>query len=259
MADTMFLLSMCFMYIHTYLLQSDMSAAYWYLSPVKCTFQIVSVFLPLFASTLTIIVLCIERYVGICYPFKAKEWHTKRRAKKLCLTVWIIALLAISPMMVSCHIASDRLMFTGELFLSLAFSLAFLVSSVLYSLIVRELSQNCYHKAENRQVIHVLVATTVVYLVCTFPFQLASTAYLGSILELWCYKYPLYYHIHLVASVALIVNSSVNPLLYKSLSSTYRRAVTEAFGCRRKTGRKCQRNSLEMHTSRRFIDASSTN
>lgn len=50
------------------------------------------------ATILHITVLSMERYLAICFPFKAKAAITKRRVKYVILALWGFALLSAAPM-----------------------------------------------------------------------------------------------------------------------------------------------------------------
>ncbi|XP_071442815.1 thyrotropin-releasing hormone receptor-like, partial [Hetaerina americana] len=69
----------------------------WVWGEPGCALFIFSQNLGINASSLSLVALTVERYVGICHPMRAQAMCTVSRAKKITLGVWAFATLYCSP------------------------------------------------------------------------------------------------------------------------------------------------------------------
>lgn len=54
-------------------------------------------FVGIYGSIYTIMCIAVDRWVAICHPFKAKQLRSPKAALGICVGVWLLVLVAISP------------------------------------------------------------------------------------------------------------------------------------------------------------------
>ena len=125
------------------------------------------------------------------------------------------------------------------------FTVAFILNTVLYFLIIRRLSNRDVTKGEEKgdqqkqadkvrnAVTRMLVTTGIVFFLCLAPFQF----YNGYLLVVRFADGKQFFDPDKVAVLAYasrildMINSSVNPIIYSATNPRYRQAFLSAFGC----------------------------
>nr|ANO39038.1 GCR069 [Schmidtea mediterranea] len=69
----------------------------WLLGSVACKILRYGMTTCLYVSVLTLIAVCIERYIAIIYPIKAHIWCNKKHTLIVLITIWIAAILCGLP------------------------------------------------------------------------------------------------------------------------------------------------------------------
>lgn len=50
-----------------------------------------------FASSLLLVVMSFDRFLAVCHPIYAQNFRRPRRAKIICMCIWIVCLILMTP------------------------------------------------------------------------------------------------------------------------------------------------------------------
>ena len=221
-----------------------------------------------FASFILVTCVAVERFLAICHPLYQQMVSGKSRTIKIIVTSWLLAGIfavtvyvpqysnlktvciywplgkaySILPMKFSsCSTLPGFPVVFSQVADTILYFLALVLNFIVYAKIIitlkrratQDLGTRTQHKArrEHNQVARLLITNGVVFFLCFTPWQFTNfdsiTTYLtGSHLFIDInYRY-----IQIVALFMSYVNSSINPFVYITCSSTYRIACMKAFG-----------------------------
>ncbi|XP_077986463.1 somatostatin receptor type 5-like [Glandiceps talaboti] len=206
------------------------------------------------ASVFTIALVSTERYIAICHPIKAKRLTRKAILLRTIIGIWIVSAIFSVPTVLMCVDGLLLKMAIPSLVVQISpFGISLCVVCVLYALIIKQMhSRKAFVSStggenvgkhfrskfgkDKRQVILVLVVTTVVFFVCVFPYHFKTILEIVGVTSK-SREMPIslqsYYVLTPVSWMLLFVNSAVNPIIYKIFSSKHRQAFCEALGRRR--------------------------
>ncbi|KAM9444708.1 growth hormone secretagogue receptor type 1 [Clarias gariepinus] len=192
-----------------------------------------------FSSILHMTALGAERYVGVCFPLRARLLVTRGRVRVLIGALWAVAALSAGPVLVlvgvervegnltECRVtrwAESSGLMVAMLWLSnLYFIIPLTTLTLLYTLIARRLRQRRHVPRDHthRQTLRMMVVIVCVFVVCWLPFHVARTLFCLSLNS----SYQVYFlsqYLNLVSFVLFYCSAAVNPLLYNIMSSRYR-------------------------------------
>ncbi|XP_077985377.1 allatostatin-A receptor-like [Glandiceps talaboti] len=212
-------------------------------------------------SSMTIILLALEKYVAVKWPFRFKTLRTKAKAVVSCTSIWIVAALYCFPEVYVVHLQMFKVewppsmnetdnpdmlhlcfhscepyagcppynayyMFDRVVLILVVPILATLYILTLYHLKDRRCNGNssASNKAK-KQVVKMLIVTTLIYLVCVTPFRFLTL--LQTLENVHIAPDPLSALLH-VSRVLMYINSAINPIIYNVLNERYRKAFREA-------------------------------
>ncbi|XP_012288813.1 growth hormone secretagogue receptor type 1 [Orussus abietinus] len=209
------------------------------------------------ASVLTILAISFERYYAICEPLRAGYVCTKERATFLCLLAWTAAALCTSPILLisqyrieqyydeslvpTCHCMLDETWRVGY-FLTIIvvfFILPLLILIVLYSVIARHLMANpaiSRGPANNllkyrKQVVLMLGTVVLTFFICLIPFRAFNLWILFMKPEtILSFGVETYYCLLYFCRTMLLLNSTINPILYNLMSTKFRQGFLRICG-----------------------------
>ncbi|XP_077862871.1 bombesin receptor subtype-3-like [Saccoglossus kowalevskii] len=208
----------------------------------------------LYVSLWMVTIVSIERYLGICNPLKARLFNTQGRVVTLIALTWILAFVCATPRLLSCTMLSDpEQQLQTEYAMYSMYSLMFFASSVtvatMYALTVKTFRKSIRamrndrkqsRKSDEKQVLITCMAISVIFFVCMLPscykyvnlffWRLSGTA------QPYGGKFTVC--VYAISKVLLLINSSVNPLIYTITSARCRRAFLIAFFCRKETNKR---------------------
>ncbi|XP_046725258.1 growth hormone secretagogue receptor type 1-like isoform X1 [Silurus meridionalis] len=192
-----------------------------------------------FSSILHMTALGAERYVGVCFPLRARLLVTRGRVRVLIGALWGVAALSAGPVLVlvgaepvdgnltECRVtrwAESSGLMVAMLWLSnLYFIVPLTTLTLLYTLIARRLRQRRHVPRDHahRQTLRMMVVIVCVFVVCWLPFHVARTLFCLSV-NSSVQVYFLSQYLNLVSFVLFYCSAAVNPLLYNIMSSRYR-------------------------------------
>ena len=202
-----------------------------------------------------ILFVAVERYNSVCRPLTHRRISSKSRTFKVSLFGWFLPFI-----FVSCHVGSFDLqkhcillptsslpthfrvcLMRNWVAMSLficnvcQFSMTFIGNCTLYVAIVCKLSRQnrkMHFKNGAQEQTHVakmLIINACVFFICLFPMKIFYFFYF---LDTFC-GLNLFHQVHSsfawIATVASVMNSAVNPLIYGATNPTYRAAFRKAF------------------------------
>ncbi|XP_006811955.1 pyroglutamylated RF-amide peptide receptor-like [Saccoglossus kowalevskii] len=198
----------------------------------------------LFTSLFTVVVISIERYIGICHPLRFRNVLSKSRVISLVLTTWIIGLVLSIPRTFECITTGHALVQVRNvvyLLYIIFFPVALATVSIMYILTARsfskfvgqlEESQGIDRRDDERQLCITCAAIATLFFLCLAPSVYKFTHHLiynitgdikGDIHTVMC--------IYDLARWMLLINSVVNPVVYNLINSTGRQAFVQAVRC----------------------------
>ncbi|XP_062909029.1 P2Y purinoceptor 8-like [Mobula hypostoma] len=200
-------------------------------------------------SILTVMLISVERYLGVVHPLRSSQFRTIKTAVLLCVIVWLFVLSVHSPLMYSeltyevpalkittCFDIMRRDMFPALFYFYLYFSIQiflfflfpFMVMVVCYSKIIRTLLRTSAMemKESRRQIVYLTIMVLLVFTICYLPTQIIMIAHFVRSSQ----KRPIYVIYKL--SLALVsLNGCFDPLLYYFASKEFRRKVQKLCPC----------------------------
>ncbi|XP_033750910.1 neuropeptide receptor 15-like [Pecten maximus] len=231
----------------------------WVLGPVLCKFNRFILVVSLYASILSLVSVCIERFVAIVHPIKAQILCNRRKNAIAVMLVWIISIACGLPTAMYnqvippgyCQIVFPNHIRDIQIFKFTEFALFYFVpvciQTALYAVIGKslyastdELSTKFHMRKENncktdraaetikarKGVVKMLVASVMVYIVCyaapqvlTFYNMFADRPFHMS----WSFA--------VFTTVVANINSAANPVLYSIFSQNFRRNFKKCLFC----------------------------
>ncbi|XP_021370661.1 neuropeptide receptor 15-like [Mizuhopecten yessoensis] len=231
----------------------------WVLGPVLCKFNRFVLVVSLYASILSLVSVCIERFVAIVHPIKAQILCNRRKNAIAVMLVWIVSIGCGLPTAMYnqvippgyCQIVFPNRIRDIQIFKFTEFALFYFVpvciQIALYAVIGKrlyastdELSTKFHMRKENncktdraaetikarKGVVKMLVASVMVYIVCyaapqvlTFYNTFADRPFHMS----WSFG--------VFTTVVANINSAANPVLYSIFSQNFRRNFKKCLFC----------------------------
>ncbi|XP_070545935.1 growth hormone secretagogue receptor type 1-like isoform X2 [Ptychodera flava] len=218
-------------------------------------------------STMTVVVLTIERYVAICWPMKFKTISTKPKAVTTIVLTWVLAALYKSPQIyfagvmancfdwsqytnsseypsdvITCDFCSIQShgMRTCEIWRrsltldNLLILMVIPVILILYFFIALQLynlSKSTTGSAASSTRMKQQVIRMLMVTIATYIICITPFRVLN-LLNIWSYKIPpnMKWALVNMARILQYTNAAVNPIIYNIMSDKYRQSFKQAFG-----------------------------
>ena len=194
------------------------------------------------ASIANLAGVSIERWYGICYPFRHMSMSMKY-AIISSMASWIYALGVASISLFPARTNSWVIPTTT----SLGLFLPFIIMTTSYCAIARKIKQKAFEPSQQFKkqckTIRTLVLLSMIFIVCWLPLAI------GSLVVNYCGHCFLYVRknstIHIFPKVLHYANSCVNPILYSLFSPSFKSAFRQMFyGKRRRANGTRRRSTL---------------
>ena len=119
------------------------------------------------SSSLHVFFIAIQRLIAVLYPLKVSIWITKKRSVITLLLMWMISIVASSPMT---NYTYQRIVIWGP-FISTAIIIAcyFIIS---FKMVKRKAPAVAGHHSQNISVLIYAITITVIFIIFTFPFTI---------------------------------------------------------------------------------------
>ncbi|KAH3713705.1 hypothetical protein DPMN_073502 [Dreissena polymorpha] len=209
----------------------------------------------------------LERLVAVCYPMKGRVLCTPKRAKLIASLVAAFAILctvpeflevnivAVTEMNTTVYTIADTVMANTDAyklgymnFLMFTFTIiptgllltfnGLLVKTVYRATRIRRsmtsnpTRQNCKRKSEQNRITLMLIGVVMVFLICQFPnagLMLYLTYIRGNSLKMTSYHNNAVRIAGNVVNLLILVNASMNFMLYSAMSTKFRRVFMRMF------------------------------
>ncbi|XP_077985380.1 allatostatin-A receptor-like [Glandiceps talaboti] len=217
-------------------------------------------------STMTIILLALEKYMAVKWPYRFKTMHTKPKAIVACIAVWITAAIYCFPEVYVLRIQVYQIDFpahwnntwtpselhmcipsctpyegqcesynTYYIFDRVVFIMVVPILTILYILTLYHLhdrvgigSSSASVRAK-KQLVRLLIVTTLIYLVCVTPFRFLTLLQTLNIVKI-APDTTSTTLLH-ISRVMMYINCAINPAIYNVLNDQYRKAFRETLFC----------------------------
>ncbi|XP_066279232.1 somatostatin receptor type 5-like [Branchiostoma lanceolatum] len=222
----------------------------WPFGPVMCKLVFSADSVNMFASVFCLTAMSIDRYQAVVHPMTSRGYRTIRRAVLINVTIWILALVVVSPVLVFTGLHESG----GNVYCNInwpepveAWRVAFIAYSGLLGcvmplavitvcavFIVRSFRRHRRSKRRGqardsrqifrnreRTITRVVFAVVITFFVCWLPFYIFNIVNLVSPIPISQHNKWLF---HFFASVSY-GNSCLNPLIYIGLNSHCRKNV----------------------------------
>ncbi|XP_055492392.1 P2Y purinoceptor 8-like [Leucoraja erinacea] len=221
----------------------------WLVGEPLCRLVTVLFYGNMHCSILTVMLISVERYLGIVHPLRTSHLRTIRAAAVLCVATWFFVLTVHAPLIYSeltynvtalnittCFDVMRRNMFPSiNLFylyysiqILLFFLLPFTIMVVCYSKIIRALLKTSAKemRESRKQIVYLTVVVLLVFTICYLPTQIILIIHF----VLSRQGRPIYVVYKL--SLALCgLNGCFDPLLYYFASKEFRRKTQKLCPC----------------------------
>ncbi|XP_077979328.1 somatostatin receptor type 5-like [Glandiceps talaboti] len=221
------------------------------------------------ASIMIIALIGIERYIAISRPLSKGSRASQHGSRWLLLVVtstWLPAFILSSPALIQCFYPLAEIFEARVVITMISFFVMIVLVLVFYLLIACKLLKASHSviatrrsAGENeRQVIRVCLLTAIVFVICLCPYMVRlvfDLLIVNRIIPVTNYVYYCFYNL---AIFLLIINATINPVVYNAASRRYRRAFKDAFLCRRRQPSRYKSYIYRSQSSENAIDTGTT-
>ncbi|XP_069748112.1 P2Y purinoceptor 8-like [Narcine bancroftii] len=221
----------------------------WLVGDLLCRLVTVLFYGNMHCSILTIMLISVERYLGIVHPLRSSQWRTIKAAVILCLIIWFFVLMVHLPLMyteLTCKVTVLNIttcfdiirhdMFPALIYfyvyysiqICLFFLFPFIVMVVCYSKIIRTLLKTpaVEMRESRKQIVYLTIIMLLVFVICYLPTQIIMIVHFVRSSQ----KRPIYV-IYKLSLTLNSLNGCFDPLLYYFASKEFRRKVQKLCPC----------------------------
>ncbi|XP_074459699.1 proteinase-activated receptor 2-like [Larus michahellis] len=270
-SSTLFLLNLAsadllFVLLLPFKISYHLLGNHWLFGDYLCRTMMAFFYGNMYSSILFLTCIGLERYISVVHPFLWKGASWTRGKASVCVGVWLVVGLGMSPLLLhpqishipnlnitTCHdvLEKDKHMFLAYYFLSLVgvgFGLPFVLMTISYScILVRLLAKGRRYG----RLVHVLALVLLVFILCFTPSNVLL--FIHYMLEAkGCHNVT--YIWYAVALVLSAFNNCFDPFVYFYVSEDFRGWVRDAVSCcpgglKTSSGRASEKTVLPLRSS----------
>ncbi|XP_040279656.1 P2Y purinoceptor 8 [Bufo bufo] len=223
----------------------------WIFGKELCNVVTIMFYVNMYGTILTIMLISLERYLGIIHPMKSSTWRRKRYAIGAILLIYLLLFIVLIPMestdltyevkhlnITTCFDVLKWNMLPNiiswAIFIISLFFLLFLIPSIItvvcYVRIIRKLIQtsNRNGTGHERRSINLAIFVLIVFVTCFAPNNVILLVH--TIVRLF-YQNSYYYAYKLTLTLSCL-SSCVDPFLYYFACKEFRKKALELLNCR---------------------------
>ncbi|XP_048402950.1 leukotriene B4 receptor 1-like [Stegostoma tigrinum] len=214
----------------------------WVFGEISCKILGYLIYCNLYGSVLFIMLMSINRFLAVMYPFASQRWQRTGRVCKVVLIVWSFAFLLSCPNLLTRKVdiidgqagcfggqydSKDQQILCLVLETLFGFVIPFTVLATCYGLVAKRVGKMTF-KSKNRSET-LIISIIAAFLICWFPYHVFNVIELASVmLDTDALESVSQVGSYITATLAFI-SSSVNPLLYafaaRNLRNGFRSSV----------------------------------
>ncbi|XP_072283771.1 P2Y purinoceptor 8-like [Pyxicephalus adspersus] len=218
----------------------------WFFGKDLCNVVTIMFYVNMYCTILTIMLISLERYLGIVHPMKSTMWRRKRYAIGAIIIIWMFLLAAFYPMestdltyevkhlnKTTCFDVLKWNMLPNLLswaaFIIVLFFILFLIPSIVtiacYVRIICKLIQtsNRHGTGQERRSINLAIFVLVIFIICFAPNNFILLIH--TIVRLFFDKS--FYHAYKLSFTLSCLSSCVDPFLYYFACKDFRKKALE--------------------------------
>lgn len=222
----------------------------WCFGSSLCKISLAIYKLNLFCSTLLLTCISTDRYMIIVWSTKVKssQLERRRRSRWVCLTVWLMSLLLVTPeLMFGATVEVDSKLYCRNVFpphlnnsvkilvlslqATIGFFLPFAVMAFCYTAIVAKLLKT--RTFQKHKAMLVILAVVVVFVVSQLPYnsmQVMEAAQASNMTRTDCEEDKHFKKVEQVLKILAYVHACLNPFLYAFVGVRFHRDMKELLG-----------------------------
>ncbi|XP_041633881.1 somatostatin receptor type 5-like isoform X2 [Cheilinus undulatus] len=233
LADELYILGIPFLGTNSVL-------SYWPYGGFFCKVCMAADAMSQFASTFSLTVMSIDRYLAVVHPIRSSKWRKPQVAKVSNVLVWVISFLVVLPVTIYSHVQEELntcnitwpephelwsivfILYTAIL----GFFAPIIVISICHLLIVIKVRSAgvkaglTKRRKSERKVTRMVVVIVLVFILCWLPFYVTNIVNLIHIIPENKTTAAVYFSLVILT----YVNSCANPFLYGFLSENFRQS-----------------------------------
>ncbi|KAM4701479.1 S-geranylgeranyl-glutathione receptor P2RY8 isoform 1-T2 [Discoglossus pictus] len=233
----------------------------WLFGKGLCNIMTVLFYLNMYSSILTIMLISIDRYLGIVHPMQSSRWRRKRYAITACTLMWVTLLLALYPFIStdltyevkSLNITTCFDVLQWKMLPSITAWAAFIIGLVLcfflipffvivgcYIAIIWKLVKKSNRYGSGKRSIKLAIIVLVVFVTCFAPNNFILLIH--SVYRLFYGKS--YYFVYKLTLTLSCLSSCLDPFLYYFASKDFCKKFKDIFCKKQSYSGEIRRDSL---------------
>ncbi|XP_067852957.1 cysteinyl leukotriene receptor 1 [Heptranchias perlo] len=225
----------------------------WIFGDFLCRISSYTLYVNLYCSIYFMTAMSFTRFLAIVFPIQNMKIVNVKKAKIVCVVIWIFVTVTSSPFLLSGSHTRDNktkcfeppsigrkrglksLLIMNYVSLVLGFILPFLIILICYTFIVRTLMKStaAIHKkkASRRRAVHLIIIVLGAFLISFMPYHIQRTIHLNSLNQKGksCDEI-IYMQKSVVVTLCLAAaNTCFDPLLYFFSGENFRRRLASSF------------------------------
>uniref|UniRef100_A0A8V0Z3H0 Cysteinyl leukotriene receptor 1 n=1 Tax=Gallus gallus TaxID=9031 RepID=A0A8V0Z3H0_CHICK len=219
---------------------------HWFFSDILCRISSYALYVNLYCSIFFMTAMSFFRCIAIVFPVQNINLVTERKAKFVCIGIWIFVILTSTPFLMNgtyqhgnktkCFEPPEDIQKTNIIVnldfiaLFLGFIIPFIIITICYTMIIRTLLKNSLKKnqANRKKAIWMIVIVTATFLVSFTPYHILRTVHLHVLrLRHASCEDTVYLQKSVVVTLPLAAaNCCFDPLLYFFSGGNFRKRLT---------------------------------